>query len=218
MRTQRERTIRNMNLHLCASWECDDDGWPLVRACHAIPSRMVTFQVGGRADRDGFAHFFIDDYRFERVWTKPERYVPVLREYEGVVAPDFSTYMDMPYPMQQWNVYRSRALTLYWQDQGIEVVPSLNWSDERSLDFCLKGLPTGGTFAVGTAGALNTADNRERFADMLARCCEVVRPDTLLMHGTERELGIDPRIRVVWYASDNHERVVRNAGHRSKGK
>lgn len=219
MRTQREKTIRCMNLHLCAVWECDDDGWPIIEPSYAIPERLATFEVASsERNADAFCHFFIDDYRFERVWNKPERYVSIIKRYAGVVAPDFSTYLDMPYPMQQWNVYRSRALAQYWQSQGIEVIPSLNWSDERSLEFCTKGLPRGGVFAVGTAGVLNTESDRERFAGMLARICAEVHPDALLMHGRERELGIDPRIRVVWYANDNHERVVGNAGHRNSGR
>lgn len=217
MRTQRERTIRNMNLHLCATWECDGDGWPIINPSYAVPDRLVTFQVSNSNDnQDAFCHFFIDDYRFERVWTRPERYVPILKRYAGAIAPDFSTYMDMPYPMQQWNVYRSRALTQYWQDQGIEVIPTINWSDERSLEFSLAGIPRGGTYAVCATGCLSARDMREEFVRMLSLCVERVRPDTLLMYGREAELGIDPSVNVVWYANDNHERAVRNAGHRDK--
>lgn len=217
MRTQRERTIRNMNLHICATWECDDDGWPVIRPSHAVPERLATFQVSNAKDNsDAFAHFFIDDYRFERLWTKPERYVPVLRQYAGMVAPDFSTYMDMPYPMQQWNVYRSRVLTQYYRDQGIEVIPTLNWSDERSLDFSLKGVPEGGTCAVCTTGCLSAEDMREDFIEKLSIAIERVRPETLLLYGKERDLGIPPNIQVVWYSNDNHDRVVGNAGHRDR--
>ncbi len=217
MRTQRERTIRNMNLHLCACWECDGDGWPIIRPSYAIPERPVTCQVSDSKDNpDAFCHFFVDDYRFERVWNKPERYVPVLARYAGAVAPDFSTYMDMPYPMQQWNVYRSRMLTQYWQDQGIEVVPTLNWSDERSLGFSLAGLPHGGTYAVCTTGRLSARESREEFVRMLSLCVERVRPDALLLYGRETDLGIPRSIEVAWYANDNHERVVGNAGHRDR--
>ena len=213
MRSMREKTIRHLNLHLCAVWECDPEGWPITYPCHVIPERLTTFRPSG-GDPSAFCHFFVDDYRFESLWSRPERYIPVLRRYAGAVMPDFSLYTDMPYPAQQWNHYRSLALMGMWQREGIEVVPNLNWSDERSLSFCCKGLPLGGTYAVGTQGCLNTGEDRLRFADMLSRCCERVMPDSLLMYGSERDLGIDPSINVIWCPNDNHERAVGNAGHR----
>ena len=216
MRTQQDLTIRHMNMHLCAIWECDGDGWPLTRPSHAVPSRLTTFEVGSSArNRDAFCHFFIDDYRFERVWNTPERYIPTLLNYAGAIAPDFSMYMDMPYPMQAWNAYRSRALTLYWQDMGIEVIPTLNWSDDRSLEW-LHSMPKGGTFACCNTGACRTPEATERFVTSLGRAVDIVGADTLLMYGNEVEMGIDPSVEVVWYANDNHERVVGNAGHRDR--
>ena len=166
--------------------------------------------------RDAGVHFFIDDYRFERLWTKPERYVPIIKQYAGALSPDFSTYTDMPWPMQQWNIYRSRMLMQYWQDNGIEVIPTIQWCDERTVEASLEGLPKGGTVAVGTAGIFKSQDGIDRLYMGLERILEEIEPDTILMYGKEHELGIDPRFSVVWYANDNHERVVRNAGHRDK--
>lgn len=53
---------------------------------------------------------FIDDYQFERIWNTPERYVNVLKQYDCVLTPDFSLYMDMPRAMKVWNIYRSRSI------------------------------------------------------------------------------------------------------------
>ena len=214
MRTQQDKTIRNMNLHLCATWECDDNWWPIIRPSYAIPERLATFELAtAPRNGDAFCHFFMDDYRFERVWNRPERYVKPLRQYAGCIAPDFSMYTDMPYPMQMWNQYRSRMLTQYWQDNGIEVIPSFGWSDWRSLEFCCDGLPQGGTYAVGTVGCLRTEESTVDFARKLSECLDRVRPDTLLLYGHEVDLGIPSNIRTIWYGNDNHDRVVANAGH-----
>ena len=86
-------------------------------------------------------HFYLDDYQFERVWASPTRYVKLLRQYSCVLSPDFSLYTDMPMAMQIWNTYRSRLLGQYWQDNGINVIPTVSWSDERSYSFCFDGLP-----------------------------------------------------------------------------
>ena len=219
MRTQRERTIRNLNMHICATWECDDNGWPIVRPSYAVPERLTTFQVSNAKDNsNAFCHFFIDDYRFERLWTKPERYVPIIGQYAGALSPDFSTYTDMPWPMQQWNIYRSRMLMQYWQDNGIEVIPTVQWCDERTVEASLEGLPKGGTVAVGTAGIFKSQDGIDLLHMGLERILDEIDPETVLMYGKEHELGIDPRFSVVWYANDNHERVVRNAGHRDRSR
>lgn len=37
-------------------------------------------------------HFFVDDYQFQRVWNQPDKYIPLLRKFGAVCAPDFSMY------------------------------------------------------------------------------------------------------------------------------
>ena len=39
---------------------------------------------------DKSIHFFVDDYQFTRLWNDPDRYMPMLREYQYVLTPDFS--------------------------------------------------------------------------------------------------------------------------------
>lgn len=43
-------------------------------------------------------HFFLDDYQFTRVWTDPDRYIPMLQQFKYVLTPDFSLYTDFPKP------------------------------------------------------------------------------------------------------------------------
>lgn len=40
-------------------------------------------------------HFFLYDYRFERVWEKPDTVLEKLRPYRAVLSPDFSMYLEM---------------------------------------------------------------------------------------------------------------------------
>lgn len=40
-------------------------------------------------------HFFVDDYRFEGIYTHPERTLEKYRQYAFLLTPDFSTYADM---------------------------------------------------------------------------------------------------------------------------
>ena len=64
-------------------------------------------------------HFCIDDYQiFERVWRNPQKCIDLLRKFDCVVCPDFSIYIDMPLPMKLWNLYKSRALGHWWQQEA----------------------------------------------------------------------------------------------------
>ena len=60
-------------------------------------------------------HFFIDDYRFNCVWTTPDKYIAALRRFDAVCAPDFSIYTDMPVALQIYNHYRKHWCAAYWQ-------------------------------------------------------------------------------------------------------
>jgi Domain of unknown function (DUF4417) len=41
-------------------------------------------------------HFFLDNYRFETVWTRPKRGLSRIRSVGAALAPDFSLWRDMP--------------------------------------------------------------------------------------------------------------------------
>lgn len=206
MRTQQDRTFRIMNMHLVDIQDCSEDGWPEVMPCYEVPDRLVTFCIGSK-DKDGYAHFYLDDYRFERCWNRPERYIDELMKYKGVIGPDFSTYTDMPYPMQIWNKYRSMALTNYWQRCGIEVVPNLQWSDERSFWFAFEGMPHGGTFSVSTVGLGKDKEAKARFQSGLDVAIETCGIDTLLSYGSWQGFDVHGKCDVVRYANDNRERL-----------
>ena len=67
-------------------------------------------------------HFFLDDYQFNRVWTNPDRYIPMLQKFKYVLTPDFSLYTDFPKPLQIYNHYRKHWLGAYWQIDRKSVV------------------------------------------------------------------------------------------------
>lgn len=207
MRTQQDRTARGYNLHICDAYDCDDDGWPLLMPVDAKPKALVTFEVA-TADKhqDDFCHFFIDDYRFKRVWNQPERYVETLRKYAGVLSPDFSMYTDMPLPMQAWNSYRSKALARYWQESGITVIPTLCWSDERSYEFAFRGIPQRSTVAVSTVGVMRSREARRMFEQGLKEAIAQLLPQRVLWYGKAIDMG-PLGTEVAYYDNDNHRRV-----------
>lgn len=111
--TERLRTDGAYNLGIRSRADCGRDGFPKLPKADAKPAELQGFNYAKSTPSDQKrgkrCHFFIDDYQFERVWQRPEKYLDVLRGYDCVLTPDFSLYMDMPDPMQEWNRYRSVA-------------------------------------------------------------------------------------------------------------
>lgn len=89
---------------------------------------------------DRMVHFFLYDYRFERVWKNPDSDIEKLSRYRAVLSPDFSMYLEMTPVMQLYNVFRNRWCGAYWASKGIRVIPTVNWGDESTFDFCFEGI------------------------------------------------------------------------------
>lgn len=157
---------------------------PTLEAVDFVPTGLLAFNYAKSAtETDRTLHFFIDDYQFERLWNKPQEYLGLIQDFEAVLTPDFSLYMDMPLPMQQWNEYRRRALGSYWQRNGCTVIPTLSWSDKRSYGFCFGGLPKRGTYAVSTVGVKGDEVACEVFQQGLNAAIKTLNPRRLLVYG-----------------------------------
>jgi hypothetical protein len=157
-----------------------------------VPRRLVPFhetgllQAAAEAGADFAVHYFVDDYRFERVWNQPARSLERLARATGTLTPDFSLYREMPLAMQLWQTYRSRWMGAYWQANGIPVIPTASWSTEESFAFCFDGIPPGNV-AISTVG-IRDEDDRRLFRAGVARLVATVRPATLLCYGGAGDL------------------------------
>lgn len=146
-----------------------DNHWGIPKMQHTsancIPEWLVPYRQQVRTNRSletGAVHFFLDDYRFESVWHRPNSAVKGLRKYKTLLTPDFSLYRDWPMMLQMWNTYRSRWCGCFWQSQGFSVIPSVSWSSAASYDFCFAGLPKRGIVAVSSLG-VNLTDPLESY-------------------------------------------------------
>lgn len=99
---------------------------------------------------DWMVHFFLYDYKFERVWKHPEQVIERLRPYRAVLSPDFSMYLEMNPVIQLYNVFRNRWCGAYLAKKGLRVIPTVSWGDESTFDFCFEGIPRGSAVAVST--------------------------------------------------------------------
>ena len=140
-------------------------------------------------NRNGTAHFFLDDYRFERCWKNADSQLAVLKRYDGVLSPDFSMYTNYPEAFQIWQVYRNRWCARYWQENGIKVIPTVSWSDESSYKYAFLGIPKHSVVAIGTVGVLNDKNAITLFIQGFKEMLKQLEPKEILIYGnTSKEI------------------------------
>lgn len=128
-------------------------------------------------------HFFLDDYQFNRVWNNPDAYINMLSKFRYVMSPDFSTYTDFPKALQIFNHFRKHWLGAYMQMYGIDVIPTISWSDEKSFEWCFDGEPVGGVVAVSSVGVMNSKERKLLFMNGYNEMVKKLQPETILFYG-----------------------------------
>lgn len=129
-------------------------------------------------------HFFLHDYQFERVWNYPDRYVELLQQFSYVLSPDFSPYAGTPQATKIFNVYRNRWCGRYWQDHGINVIPTISWGTEDDLEWCLDGIEKHSIVAISTMGMgrwANFMPLKEKWNYIM----NTLEPQTVLLYGKD---------------------------------
>lgn len=147
------------------------------------------------------AHFFLDDYRFETVWTWPDRAKGKAARVGQVLTPDFSLWVGMPLSAQMWQVYRSRWCGAWLASHGVKVIPTVSWSTPDSYDLAFLGIPQGNIVAVSTVG-ITDPESVILFHTGLTELINVLHPSSLLVYGGKRHLfdKVDS-VDVVFYAT-----------------
>lgn len=122
---------------------------------------------------------FLDDYILERYWNDPKKYIEYFKKAKYVMSPDFSLLIGMPKPMQMWNVYRNRLVGYIWQTAGINVIPTISWSDKSSFEYCFEGVEIGSVVAVSNIGCRNE-DHKTFFDAGFNEMIQRIKPKKIL--------------------------------------
>ena len=210
---ERHRTNDTYNLDLVDISNSTNDFWqmPIINNDNYIPKDLIGFNYAKSSDNKGVGiHFYLDDYQFERLWNNPSEYVDILSEYECILSPDFSLYMDMPMPMKIWNVYRSRQIGQYYQSMGIKVIPTLSWAEQETFEFAFKGIPKGSIVSVSTIGVKRDEDALKVWKDGMDAMIKEIEPSTILVYGGELDYDYGD-INVIYYENKVTERMKENA-------
>ena len=160
-------------------------GTPVIEPTQFDNAEFIGFNYARSAKNpeDKAVHFFLDDYQFNRVWTDPDRYIPMLQRFKYVLTPDFSLYTDFPKALQIYNHYRKHWLGAYWQLHGINVIPTIGWSNRDSFEWCFDGEPTQGVVAVSSVGTQVKKEAREKFIEGYMEMVKRLQPTQIIFYG-----------------------------------
>ena len=141
------------------------------------------YAKGAREPENKAVHFFLDDYQFNRVWNDPDRYIDLFRRFRYVLTPDFSLYTHFPKALQIYNHYRKHWLGAYWQLNGINVIPTVCWSDKESFEWCFDGEPAHSAVAVSSVGTQRSKDTKRKFLDGYFEMVDRLQPTQIIFYG-----------------------------------
>lgn len=175
---------------------------PTLEKIDYVPDDLVGFNYVLNSDRyESGVHFYIDDYQFERIWASPQMYVDKLAQFDCILTPDFSLYMDMPMAMKIWNVYRSRLIGQIYQDRGLRVIPTVSWAEPETFTFCFDGIPPNSTISVSTIGVKRSKEATKIWTQGMDEAMKRLKPKNVLVYGGDIGYGFKGA-NVKYY--DNH--------------
>lgn len=173
-------------------------GIPDMLPCHIdnlkdIPIQGFNFALTDKNPAGKGVHFFIHDYQFERIWQRPIRYTEVLSKFAFCLSPGFSVYGDMPKILKVYNTYRNRWCGRLWQDFGINVIPTVVWTYEEDLEYCLLGVPKHSTIAISTMG-WGRWDGYKELYKAWDNILDKLEPETILLYGKDLSANLSGNI------------------------
>jgi len=205
---ERERTNEAYNLELFDETHCEGKyQMPIIENDNFIPSDLIGFNYAKTSENKKCGiHFYLDDYQFERIWNSPSDYIEILADYECILSPDFSLYLDMPIAMKIWNIYRSRLIGQYYQSCGIKVIPTISWAEEETFEFCFDGIPKGSIVSISTIGVKRDKDALDIWKKGMDAMIEHIKPSTIIVYGGKLDYDYKD-INVVYFENKVTERM-----------
>ncbi|VDG75708.1 Uncharacterised protein [Actinobaculum suis] len=186
---------------------------PIIEGCEEVPEFLEVFSEttrGGEIKPGTWVHFYEDDQKFVRFWNNPEKYLPRLSEYSGVVSPDFSTYENLPICERMHATYKNQLLGAWLERNGVQVIPNVRLTGRESVSYALAGVPSSRTLAVGTHGCIKKSNSMHQFREEISLICRLKMPTDLVVYGclprALREVPLELGIPVHVFSPDTWQR------------
>ena len=158
-----------------------------------IPTKITNWVTHKLHPSQYFIHFYLFDYYFDNknsIWygsqrnsSSVEKIITKLKEYQGLITPDYSIYTDMPLIMQYWNIYRARTIYVWLSSLGYNTIFNIRWGDYRTYDVAFFGIEKHSTLAVGSHGLIKNVLQRHTFMTGFNEMVKRLEPKNLIVYG-----------------------------------
>lgn len=157
-----------------------------------IPMVLTPYAMKDTGNTNGAIHFYVDDYRFTGMymWGNLAHYTAQVSRYRTVIAPDFSLFLDQSRTLNLFQLYQNRVVTAAWQQQGLNVIPSVSWGNADSLDYCFDGLPQNSVLSIGGLGNAHHPSMLELWVYGVHKTIEKLQPAALIIYGAPKQLDL----------------------------
>ena len=172
-----------------------------------IPSRLVPYCDLSHATEDDCPHFYIDDTRVPAMGNHIEYFTERLRKYQYVIAPDYTMYCGAPLAVNLRSLFLNRSIAVYWQEHGLNVIPSFNGGDAQSFAYCLAGMPRNSVIACGNVGVQQSSISTKLWKCLVEKAVEELQPTALLIYGTKIDFTHPSDLPVYWYPDYIHSKL-----------
>lgn len=181
-------------------------GMPIIESFQGtIPTKLVPFNIAmAERDYNCTVHFYINDGLFMQILRRPLKYLDILHRFDSVIAPDFSQYMDFPYPLRIYNSFQNKAFAAFLQHNGVDVISNVTWSDPASYAYSFAGLPKNSVVAINCNGIKKHDFSSYLWSKGYQTALATLQPKLIIRYGTKMP---DEREDISMYFSN--ERLMR---------
>ena len=155
--------------------------------CSEIPKNLIAYDLTKSSTQfNSYVHFYIDDQKFDGprgIWNDPQKLLDRVKNFDGVITPDFSTNIDFPAPLKIYNTYKMRAIGCWLKRNGIKVINNVRWGDKSTYDYCFSGIPKHDIICIGTIGCIKEKKYWELYKSGLDEMMKRLEPKILLVYG-----------------------------------
>lgn len=192
MSATQQKKITHNNLHIKVDLEYSEpNGFPILKPyngplCHDYVCYGKHYPHIGKGK---CVHFFCDDYIFELACDKKlEKTTYRLKDFDCLITPDYSLYVDVSVQDNKAAIYKSRLAGAYWQYWGFDVIPTASWSDVDSFSYCFESLPQHSVIAVCGVGVSWCSHANLLWQYGIRELEKRLQPTTIIVYGSDLDV------------------------------
>ena len=199
--------LPNLDVNHTFTYESVYDIPKLVPYNDAVPSRIIPYKGISRAFHTDCPCFYMNDSETPLLYKNIEHYTRRLSRFDYVIAPDWSMYCGAPLIVNLQSLFLNRAVAAYWQEHGLNVIPSFNGGDAKTFDYCLLGIPKHSVLSTSNVGVEGNYVATRLWVALVEMAIKELEPTALIIYGTRIEFRHPKDLPVYWHDDFIHYRL-----------